>query len=475
MMAEKFEKLNLEKKEIKTEQKIEEKELFLEKIPLEVKSVLNELEKQGYEAYIVGGCVRDVLLGEKPKDFDATTNAKPEEIRKIFPQSFYENKFGTVTVVQDAPDPSLRHIEITPYRMEGKYTDKRHPDEIKFAKTLEQDLERRDFTVNAMAARIKKGKIEIKDIFNGKEDLKNKIIRAVGEPKERFQEDALRLMRAPRFAASLGFKIEKETKTAIKENAGLLSVIAKERIRDEFLKIIESDNPSKGIKMLSELKLFSEVFPEIEKEFIHKNLRKENFPLLEKSADTDFSIESRLALFFLDLKDIQDKNGIKLAEKSLRYLRVPNRIIKRTGALLRGSNFVDDFQKLDKIKARRLWRLLAKRKIDRKAERLMEDFITLQKIRFKGKEKDIEKKEKIIFETSKDPLFLKDIEISGRDILETAEIKPGPKVGKILNVLLEQVIENPKRNKREALISQIKKIKVEEFKIKQNKKWINTL
>ena len=465
MKAEKFEKLNLEKKETKVEQKIEEKELSLEKIPLEIKSVLNELEKQGYEAYIVGGCVRDILLGKKPKDFDATTNAKPEEIRKTFPQSFYENKFGTVTVVQDTPDPSLRHIEITPYRMEGKYTDKRHPDEIKFAKTLEQDLERRDFTVNAMAARIEKGKIEIKDIFNGKKDLKNKIIRAVGSPKERFQEDALRLMRAPRFAVSLGFKIEKETKTAIKENAELLSVITKERIGDEFLKIIESNNPSKGIKMLSELKLFSKVLPEIEKEFIHKNFNKEDFPLLEKSANTDFSAESRLVLFFLDLKNIQDINETKLAEKSLRYLRVPNRIIKKIGALLRGSNFVDDFEKLDKPTARRLWRTLAKRKISRETKRLMEDFITLQKIRFKGKEKDIEKKEKIIFETSKDPLFLKDLEISGRDILETTKIKPGPKVGKILNVLLGQVIENPKRNKREYLISQIKKIKVENSKL----------
>ncbi len=468
MKFEKFEKLNMEKeeqreakKQTEKEQEIREKELSLEKIPWEAKNVLEELEEKRYEGYIVGGCVRDILLGKKPKDFDATTNAKPKEIQKIFPRSFYENKFGTVTVVQDTSDSSLRHIEITPYRKEGKYTDKRHPDDIKFAEKLEDDLERRDFTVNAMAARIEKGKVEIKDLFNGRQDLKNKIIRAVGSPKERFQEDALRLMRAPRFAAYLGFCIEKTTKTAIKENAGLLSAIAKERIGDELFKIIESDNPSKGIKMLSELKLFSKVFPEIEKEFIHKNLEKENFPLLEKSANTDSSAESRLVLFFLDLKNIQDINETKLAEKSLRYLRVSNRIIKKIDALFRGINFVNDFEKLEKPTARRLWRIFAlKGSIDNDVKKTMEDFITIQKIQQKNLGQKIEKNKKVLLETSKDPLFLKDLKIKGEDVLETLKIKPGPKVAKILNALLESVIEDPRKNKREELIFQIKKIKV---------------
>ena len=183
-------------------------------IPKEVKSVINKLIKAGYEAYIVGGCVRDVLRGTEPKDWDITTNAKPEEIRKVFPRSFYENKFLTVTVQTASKDEKLREIEITTYRSDAKYTDKRHPDDVRFAKNLEEDLARRDFTVNAIVIGSKsqinsKSKIskkleisnslEIIDLFGGQKDLEAKIIRTVGEPEERFGEDALRMMRAIRF------------------------------------------------------------------------------------------------------------------------------------------------------------------------------------------------------------------------------------------------------------------------------------
>jgi tRNA nucleotidyltransferase/poly(A) polymerase len=244
-------------------------------IPKEVKFVVDELKKNGFEAYVVGGCVRDFLRGIEPEDWDVTTNAKPDEIQRIFPKSFYNNRFFTVTVLTESKNPRLKEIEITTFRKEAKYTDKRHPDEVKFAKTLEEDLARRDFTVNAMALEIQNAKIKIQnenakfkiiDLFNGKKDLEQKIIRSVGNAKERFSEDALRMMRAIRFAVTLGkdWKIEEKTREAIKENAIWISAISKERIRDEFLKIIMSERAAEGIEFLRELGLLRYIIPELE-------------------------------------------------------------------------------------------------------------------------------------------------------------------------------------------------------------------
>ena len=219
-------------------------------IPKEVKKIIKDLHGAGFEAYIVGGCVRDFLLEKEPKDWDVTTNAKPEEIQKVFPDSFYENNFLTVTARTGSKNEKLAEIEITTYRLEAKYSDKRHPDEVRYAKTLEEDLSRRDFTVNAMAMNEKK---KVIDLFDGKEDLNKKIIRTVGNPEERFQEDALRMLRAVRFATTLDFKIEEKTAEAIKKNSIWLEAISKERIRDEFIKIIMADNAASGIEFLREL------------------------------------------------------------------------------------------------------------------------------------------------------------------------------------------------------------------------------
>lgn len=178
-------------------------------IPKEIKLVAEKLKKNKFEAYLVGGCVRDFLMDKIPGDWDIATNAKPQEIKDIFKDSsFYENKFFTVTVMTGSDDPAIKEVEVTTYRLEAEYSDKRHPDEVKFADNLEDDLARRDFTVNAMAMEIKGAKII--DPFGGKKDLKGKIIRAVGEPKDRFAEDALRMMRAVRFSAVLDFKIEEK-------------------------------------------------------------------------------------------------------------------------------------------------------------------------------------------------------------------------------------------------------------------------
>jgi len=232
--------------------------------------ILEKLEENGFEGFIVGGCVRDLMMNQKPKDWDITTNATPEEIQKIFPDSFYENEFGTVGVKvrnKESPPnaevlkvPEIEVVEVTTYRTESTYTDKRHPDQIKFAQKLEDDLKRRDFTINALAMD-KNG--QLKDFFGGQDDLKKKIIRAVGNPEERFTEDALRMMRAVRLAAQLGFEIESATLEAIKKNTSLLEVISAERIRDELIKIINSERADQGIELLRQADLLSHVIPEL--------------------------------------------------------------------------------------------------------------------------------------------------------------------------------------------------------------------
>ena len=231
------------------------------KIPKEVSFIISGLKKKGFEAYIVGGCVRDLLRKVEPEDWDVATNARPEEIGKIFLRSFADNKFGTVTVLTESKNPKLKEIEITPYRIDEKYTDKRHPDEIRWAKTIEEDLARRDFTINALAMT---SELKIIDPFEGQKDLENKIIRAVGKAEDRFNEDALRMIRAIRFATILGFKIEPKTAQAIKKNSFWLQAISKERIRDEFLKIIMAPRSSSGIELLRQTGLLKFIMPELE-------------------------------------------------------------------------------------------------------------------------------------------------------------------------------------------------------------------
>jgi len=242
-------------------------------VPKEIKNISEKLAGAGFEAYFVGGCVRDLMLKREPKDWDVTTNAKPEEIQGIFPESVYENKFGTVGVKisgslqatgtpAEGPgaDPATDIVEVTTYRIEGKYTDKRHPDDIKSAKTIKEDLSRRDFTVNALAMDLA-GKII--DPYGGVKDLKAKLVRTVGEPRARFEEDALRLLRAVRFACELGFEIEVGTGEAIRHHAGLLEAVAKERIRDEFQKMIMTPRAAEGVILLEDYGLLQYVMPEL--------------------------------------------------------------------------------------------------------------------------------------------------------------------------------------------------------------------
>jgi len=451
----------------------------LMEIPKEVKNVIEKLKKAGFEAYVVGGCVRDFLRGEKPKDWDITTNAKPTEIRKIFPKSFYENRFFTVTVLTESEDPTLREIEITTFRKEAKYTDKRHPDFIEFAKTLEEDLKRRDFTVNAMALKIEDLKFEIVDLFGGQKDLKNKIIRAVGNPKERFSEDALRMMRAVRFAVTLGkdWKIEKETERAIKENAIWISAISKERIRDEFLKIIMSKEAAKGIELMRKLQLLKYIIPELLEGYGVTQNKHHIFTCwehyirsLDFAAKKGFSLHVRLAALFHDIGKPRTKRGegpdatfyghevvgAKMTAQILNRLRFPKKDIEKIVKLVRYHLFYYNPGEVGESSVRRLIRKVGLENMEeliqvRMADRIGSGVPKAEPYKLRHLRYMIEK-------VSRDPISVKMLKVGGEDVMRILKIKPGPKVGQILNILLSEVIENPKKNEKEFLEKEIEKL-----------------
>src|SRR4030043_989863 len=351
-------------------------------IPKEVNLIIDKLQKNKFEAYIVGGCVRDLLLNQKPKDWDITTNAGPEKIQKLFPKSFYENKFGTVTVITNSKDKALKTIEITPFRLEGKYSDKRHPDEIKFAKTVEEDLARRDFTVKALALKTpclpagrQDSKLIFIDPFGGQKDIKAKIIRTVGKPDDRFNEDALRMLRAVRFACTLDFAIEEKTLKAIQKNAGWIQAISKERIKDELVKIIDSSQPMKGIELLKETKLLGHILPELEKGVgVSQNkhhiydIYEHSVRSLQVAAEKKFNLEVRFGALFHDIGKPETKEGegpdstfynhdyvgAKFALRILQRLKFSNKFSDKGVLLVRTHIFVSDPERLTDAGARRL-------------------------------------------------------------------------------------------------------------------------
>ncbi len=279
---------------------------LIEKVPKEVSHVTETLEKAGFQAYLVGGCVRDLIMGKEPKDWDVTTNAKPEQIVGLFEKTVYENTFGTVAVIQEGvSQETLRQIEVTPYRIEATYSDFRHPDEVKFSEKLEDDLKRRDFTVNALALN---SKGHLTDMFDGLRDIKDKTLRAVGEADDRFREDALRMLRAVRFACQLNFSVSYNTMESILKNSELIKKISAERIRDEFVKIIMSENPSAGIVMLQKFNLLKNIIPELEEGIGCEQLGEHIYDVwdhllhaLQHAADKGWPFEIRLAALFHDI------------------------------------------------------------------------------------------------------------------------------------------------------------------------------
>lgn len=468
-------------------------------LPREVILTIKKLEKYGFEAFAVGGCTRDILRGTRPKDWDVATNAKPQEIQKIFPDSFYKNKFGTVTVKLKG---EIKEIEITTYRIDEKYTDKRHPDSIKWAEKIEEDLARRDFTVNAMAIKIKNSKTksqnenlklkiknyQIIDPFGGQEDLKKKIIRTVGEPEERFSEDALRLLRAVRFATTLGEKWKIETKTlkAIKKNAPWIQAISKERIKEEFVKIIMSNKAYKGLILLQETGILKYIIPELEKGVGVSQNRHHIYTIfqhavlsLKYAADYNYNLNVRLAALFHDIAKPQTKKGegpdatfynhdivgAKIAMEILERLRFPLKIIEKVGTLIRNHMFFYDPEIVTESSVRRLLKRVGKENI--------EELLQLRICDRKGsgvpkaRPYRLRHLEYIISKVSKDPISVKMLKINGNDIMKTLKIKSGPKVGLILNALLAEVLEDPQKNKKELLLKRtldFKKLNEKELK-----------
>ncbi len=453
------------------------------KVPEEIILVADKLAANGYQAYLVGGCVRDLLMENPPaggpKDWDITTDAKPEEIQKLFPNNVYENKFGTVAVKTDSDDERLKIIEITTFRLEGKYTDKRHPDEVKFAKTVEEDLSRRDFTCNAMALKIEnlKLKIELIDPFNGQEDIKNKIIRAVGEPEKRFNEDALRLMRAIRFSVQLGFDIEEKTFAALKKESGLIEMIAKERIRDEFLKIIMAPMAKKGIELLEETGLLKYIAPEL-REGINNGQNKHhiytiwehNLRALDYAVKKNYDLEIRLASLFHDVGKPNTKAGegsdctfynhevvgAKITARIVDRLHFPKDIAEKVIHLVRYHLFYYNVGEVTESGVRRFLSRVGAENVDdlikvREADRIGSGVPKAVPYKLRHLLFMIEK-------VKRDPISPKMLKVNGEDVMKILNIKPGPIVGKILSILLDDVIDGPEKNRIKNLELRIKEL-----------------
>ncbi|MDD2753217.1 MAG: HD domain-containing protein [Candidatus Portnoybacteria bacterium] len=451
-------------------------------IPQEVKNILTKLQEAGFEAYAVGGCVRDLILNKIPKDWDICTNALPEQIQEIFPDSFYENKFGTVTVKQLSAEEYLEQIEVTTYRVDDVYTDKRHPDAVRFTPNLQEDLARRDFTINAMALDLA-GKIT--DPFGGQEDLAKGIIRAVGEPEKRFNEDALRMLRAVRFSVELvprdsvkqGFSIEDKTKKAIKNNAAWLQAIAKERIRDEFVKIMMSERASDGILLLHELGLLEFVIPELEKGFGVAQNKHHIYTIFEHgvfslkfAAQKKFNLIVRLAALLHDVAKPQAKRGegesatfynhdimgARAAVRILERLRFDNETIEKVAHLIRHHMFVYDVGAVTEAGVRRLLARVGPANMEdlislRVADRLGSGVPKAQPYRLRHFQYMVDK-------VQHDPISAKMLKVNGHNLMDELKIKPGPKIGAILDVLLAEVIEEPQKNDKDILLARAKEL-----------------
>ncbi len=451
-------------------------------IPKEVKKVIEKLKSKGFEAYIVGGCVRDILINTDPEDWDITTNAQPSAIQKIFPKSFYENKFLTVTVQTESQNPKLKEIEITTYRSEAKYTDKRHPDQVSFARTVEEDLGRRDFTVNAIGLGFTtrtNSQFILTDPFSGQKDLEAKIIRTVGKAEERFSEDALRMMRAVRFTTTLGegWKIEKKTAEAIEENSRWLQVISKERIRDELMKIIMAESASEGIELLRKLGLLKYIIPELEEGYgVSQNKHhiyecyEHSLRSLDYAARQNFNKYVRLAALFHDIAKPRVKEGegpqatfygheivgARITAQILSRLKFSKKDIEKVVKLVRYHLFYYNVGEVSESSVRRLVRKVGPENMEellqvRIADRIGSGVPKAEPYKLRHLKYIIEK-------VSRDPISVKKLVVSGNDIMKILKIQPGPKVGQILDILLSFVLGEPKKNKKEFLEKETKKL-----------------
>ncbi len=432
------------------------------KLPENAKKILDTMHEAGFEAYVVGGCVRDAILGREPGDWDITTNAVPEDIKRLFKRTIDTGiEHGTVTVMF-----GKEGYEVTTYRIDGKYEDSRHPSEVTFTKSLVEDMKRRDFTINAMAYNEEEGLI---DKFGGIEDLENRLIRCVGEPRERFSEDALRIMRAVRFSAQLDYDIEDRTKEAVKELAPTLEKISAERIQVELVKLLVSDHPDR-IRTAYELGITKVILPEFdacmetEQNNIHHAYSVGEHiiqTLLNIRADKVLRLTmlmhdiAKPATISLDSEGVShfyghEEKGVEMAKDFFVRLKFDRKTMDQACNLIR---YHDDRYPATAQNVRRAMNRVG-----------IEDYPLLLEVREADtlSQSEYQRDEKLdnlrqmrqLYEEiikKKDCVTLGDLAVKGTDLIELG-IMPGKKIGVVLHAMLEDVIDNPEHNSKEYLL-----------------------
>lgn len=452
-------------------------------LPPSAQTIIDTLQKAGFEAYAVGGSVRDLLMKKPTKGWDFTTNATPEEILKLFPDSFYDNQFGTVGVKiylsknaiaqMDKTIPPDDIYEVTTYRSEKGYTDHRHPDKITWGKTIEEDLSRRDFTINAIAF----DGVKLIDPFGGQKDLETRVIRAVGDPRERFIEDALRMMRAVRIAAELGFLIDKATADAIKSNASTLTTISAERVRDELFRILAAPHASDAVLVLKNTGLLHGIMPELERAFDTPQKSPKRHHIYDVGTHSVMALKHcpsedplvRLATLLHDIgkpatfhKDASELItfynhevvGTRLIRVIAQRLRLSRYQSEKLLTLIRWHQFSVDERQTDAALRRFIRRVGRENLPDMLALRIAD--------RLGGGAREtswrLELFKKRLEEVQKQPFTVADLTVDGHDVMKEFNIKPGPTVGKILNQLFAEVEAGTLPNERTALLSRLKEL-----------------
>jgi tRNA nucleotidyltransferase (CCA-adding enzyme) len=437
-------------------------------IPKHVIRVADMLHQGGHQAWLVGGSIRDLLIGRPAYDYDIATDATPEKVMRIVKKSVPTGiKHGTVTVLSGG-----KSVEVTTFRRDGKYSDSRHPDAVSYASTIHEDLSRRDFTINGIAYNLLTG--EFLDLFDGRTDIRNGIIRTIGDPILRFSEDGLRPYRACRFAAQLGFKIEERTFAAISQCLEYAARVSVERIREEFLKIILSEKPSIGIELLRTSGLLRLFLPELLEGYGINQNKYHRYDIYFHNlfscdaAKSDYRI--RLAALFHDIGKYYAKReveagrgstksvfynheiiGAAVTRKILQRLKFSNSDVQFITHLIRNHMFHYTNQWTDGA-VRRFMRKVGLENLDalfelRKADRIgngLKRGESNSVLRLK------ERIEKIIEEEN--AITVKDLAVNGYDIMNELDLEPGPIVGRILNALLEEILDDPSKNNRQTLL-----------------------
>lgn len=440
-------------------------------IPTEVQFILKTLENNKFKAFIVGGCVRDSIMNIKPHDWDITTNALPEQIIKVFKNTGYNIiptglKHGTISIMIHGEG-----YEITTFRIDGVYNDCRHPNEVIFTEDIIEDLSRRDFTINAMAIGIDG---QLIDPFHGIKDIENKMIKCVGNPLDRFNEDALRMMRAIRFSCKLGFEIEQNIINSICDLKSNIQYVSTERIRDEFCKILISDNPANGMCNLIQTGIMKFIIPELIEtiKFNQYNIHHDKdvfWHTMSVMENIEPVLELRLSALLHDIGKPQcftiDESGqghfyshqkisSDMAREVLRRLKFDNKTIDKVSLLV-----YEHMSRYDNLRTPNI-----KKFINRVGINNLESLFSLQIADIKGCAKEYRSFENVLklkkqcYEiiNEKQPLTVKDLEINGNDLINLG-IKQGKEIGNILNKLLEIVLESPNMNDKNKLLDIIKK------------------